>query len=73
MFIEIEILRKTCVACLRHAKYQISNHPVFSNTVSNYNAEISIDFLWRQIQRCYNDRRRNQQKRSTLPNGEKSR
>ena len=39
-------MRKTCQACLRHDEYPISHHPVFSNTVSNFNDEISIDFVW---------------------------
>ena len=46
MFKEVEKLRKTCEACLRHDKYPISHHPAFSNTVSNNNDEISIVFLW---------------------------
>ena len=46
MFKEVEKLRKTCEVCLRHAKYPISHLPVFSNTVSNYNDEISIDLVW---------------------------
>ena len=39
-------MRKICEACLQHDKYPISHHPAFSNTVSNNNDEISIDFFW---------------------------
>ena len=46
MLKEVEKLRKTCEACLRHDKFPILHHPAFSNTVSNYNDEISLDFVW---------------------------